>query len=271
MNILILGSTGLLGNAVSRYFVSNKNYSVILTYRNKELVYGDDYIFYDPIISFDRIKPIIESSDYVINCIGVINKNVCNNEENTIFLNSLFPHKLSKLCKELNSKLIHITTDCVYSGKKGNYVETDIHDSIDFYGRSKSVGEPKNCMVLRTSIIGRELHNYNSLVEWAISMRGKEVYGFLNHIWNGVTTQQYAKCCDKIISNELYEENIFHIFSDKVTKYKLLHLFNKKWNLDLKIKDYFSSRYIDRSLSTTKEMNEKLKIPSIEEQIENYE
>lgn len=267
-HILILGSTGLLGNAVSKYFLQKKEYMVTLTYRTPGLVSEYNSIYYDPLISFEKIYSYVDYADYVINCIGVINKNVENNEENTVFLNSLFPHKLSKVCKKYNTKLLHITTDCVYSGKKGNYTENDIHDSLDFYGKSKSIGEAKNCMVLRTSIIGREVHNYSSLIEWAISMKDKEVNGFINHIWNGVTTKQYAECCNKIISDELYEENLFHIFSNKITKYDLLGLFDKKWNLNLNIKKFVSNDRVDRSISTIKNLNKKLNIPSIEEQIE---
>jgi len=267
--IVIIGSTGLLGSSVSKYFIHKENYEVWLTYKTPNLIKWEKSIYYNPVEDFSSIKEILECSDYAINCIGVINKHVKNNESNTIFLNSWFPHKLAEVCNQTKTKLIHITTDCVFSGKKGDYNEEDFHDSTDVYGKSKSIGEPKKCMVLRTSIIGRELHNYDSLIEWAISMKGKEVNGFLDHIWNGVTTQQYAKCCDKIISNELYEDNLFHIFSNKVTKNQLLHLFNKKWKLDLKIRDFFSTESIDRSLSTIKNLNKKLEIPSIEEQVKN--
>lgn len=264
--IIILGSTGLLGNAVGKFFISKKKYETLLSYRNENVSYGKNKFYYDPLVNFNLLEEHLYNTDYVINCIGIIIPFISNKTE-TIRLNSLFPHLLSDLCKSTKTRLIHITTDCVFSGKKGLYIEEDLHDTLDFYGKSKSIGEPDTCMTLRTSIVGREIHKKASLVEWAFSMYNKEVNGFDNHIWNGMTTQQYAKCCDKIISNELYKNELFHIFSDSISKYDLLHLFNIKWNLNLKINRFIEGEKIDKTLSTIKNLNKQLQIPTIENQI----
>ena len=265
--ILVLGSTGLLGNAVGKYFNSRKQYKTTLTYRNKNVSYANNKFYYDAELNVDLLKDKLYDTDYVINCIGVIIPFIKNKKLGAIRLNSMFPHLLSELCKNTKTKLIHVTTDCVFSGKKGLYTEEDPHDCLDFYGKTKSIGEPENCMVLRTSIIGKEIHNYASLVEWAFSMRGQEVNGFDRHIWNGMTTDQYAKCCDYIISNNLYKEKLYHIFSNPITKYNLLKLFNVKWNLDLKINKFSQGDIMNKTLSTINNLNDKLNIPTIEEQV----
>jgi dTDP-4-dehydrorhamnose reductase len=155
----------------------------------------------------------------------------------------------------------------VYSGRTGNYNESSTHDCLDAYGKSKSLGEPDNCMVLRTSIIGEEIHKKISLIEWAKSQKGKTVSGFTNHLWNGITTQQYAIICQKIIEQNLYSKELYHVFSNHITKYDLLKLFNKRFDLDLNIEKKESEEIIDRTLSSLKDLNTKLMIPSIQDQI----
>ena len=196
--VVVLGSTGMLGSAIGKYFQSKENYDTILTYRNNKVAYGKNNIWFDAI---DSALQKFANSDYIINCIGVIKPFIEDNKEHSIYLNSLFPYELSSFCKKENIRLIHITTDCVFSGMDGNYSESSIHDALDFYGKSKSLGEPDNCMVLRTSIIGEELHNNVSLIEWVKSMKGQKVKGFTNHYWNGMTTNQYAKVCDIVTEN----------------------------------------------------------------------
>jgi dTDP-4-dehydrorhamnose reductase len=269
--ILILGATGLLGNAVGKYFLET-NYNVTLTYRKKELIYGDSSKW----ISFkvgDSLS-FVKDFDYIINCIGVIKPYMANDENpiNSRLVNSIFPWELAFKCKEFGCKLIHITTDCVFSGKDGEYNEESLHDALDAYGKTKSLGEPfTDAMVLRTSIIGEEIHSNSSLIEWAKSQKNKEVNGFTNHFWNGITTKQYAKCCDSIIKNNLYGIGLFHIFSkDVVTKAQMLKYFNDKYDLNLSINETDSlSENCDRSLSTLKALNGILDIPTVEDQIKD--
>lgn len=265
MKIAILGSTGLLGNTVAKYFIEHTKHEIMCTHRNSDVILNKDSVY------FDALEPnfsILEGCEYVINCIGIIKPFMKNDLINNIYVNAIFPRKLSNFCQSKNIKLIHITTDCVFSGKDGNYDENSPHDCLDEYGKSKSLGEPDNCMVLRTSIIGEELHKNASLISWAKSMKGKEVNGFLNHLWNGVTTKRYAEICEEIIEKDFYEIGIFHLYSNYVTKFELLHLINKKFALQLKINEYFDRITIDRRLATNKKLKSKISFKSIEQQME---
>ena len=267
IKVLILGSTGLLGSAVSAYFTHNDTYDVTTTYRNTPLSSQANSVQFDA--EFDSLDNLPHNFDYVINCIGIIKPFMPRNPITAIEINSLFPWKLAKWCTRYGIKLIHITTDCVYSGKKGKYVESDLHDALDAYGKSKSLGEcVSEAMILRTSIIGEELHKNASLVEWAKSQRGKTVDGFSTHLWNGVTTKEYAKICDKIIINGWYEVGLFHIFAkDDVSKYQMLQYFNDKFALHLSIRDTKPDP-VDRTMRSEKDLCKKLAIPTVEQMIQ---
>jgi dTDP-4-dehydrorhamnose reductase len=272
MKILVLGSTGMLGSAVGKYLIEVFGKDVWTSYRieHKEYSYGQNFLFDATLPKpFGQLKKL-GRLDYIINCIGSIKPYTVTSKDyvNTIYLNSVFSRKLANYCADKHIKLIHITTDCVFSGKKGKYTELDLHDVTDIYGRSKSLGEPENCMVLRTSIIGHEVHGKVSLLEWIKSQEGKEVNGFSNHYWNGITCLQYGKCCEQIIRDGLYALGTYHIFSPNVvSKYQLLQIVNEKFNLHLQIKDVTAPESIDRTLSTTKLLCSQLTIPVLEMQI----
>jgi dTDP-4-dehydrorhamnose reductase len=265
VKIVILGSTGMLGNAVGHSFLDKYGEDdVFLSYRNSTLSYGKNKFYFDCLShAFDNIP----SCDVIINCIGVIKPFIKKDPVKAIKINALFPHQLSDFCKQNHIKLIHITTDCVFSGKDGEYTEESIHDCLDHYGRTKSLGEPIDAMVLRTSIIGEELHQHVSLIAWAKSQAGKVVNGFNNHYWNGVTTKQYAKICHMILARDIYQTGTYHIFSNSITKYQLIHLLNNKFGLSLDIKNVAAPESIDRTLSTIFPLNKYLNIPNIEQQI----
>jgi dTDP-4-dehydrorhamnose reductase len=157
----------------------------------------------------------------------------------------------------------------VYSGLKGGYTEEDPHDALDDYGKSKSLGEPNNCMVLRTSIIGEETHKNASLVEWVKSQKGGTVNGYTNHDWNGITTKQYAKICDKIITDGLYENECFHIHSPQaVNKHSLVSMIGNRFNLNLTVNPFEATTKIDRTLLSVRGLSDKLNIPTVAQQIE---
>jgi dTDP-4-dehydrorhamnose reductase len=258
--VLVLGCTGLLGRVVADYFSEETDHDVIVTNRQ----------MYDATENIDKIASLIEASDYVINCIGIINKHVDKDVPTAIRVNGEFPWELSALCKELGTKLIHITTDCVFSGKNGDYREHSHHDCEDMYGKSKSIGEPDNCMVIRTSIIGPEPESSFSFVGWLCSMEGSEVNGFTNHLWNGITTRTYAQICNKIIEQELYEEGLFHVFSPEwLTKYQLARMVNKKYNLGITIHKHKADRSVNRTLSSSKSLCGELEVPSLRNQIDS--
>jgi dTDP-4-dehydrorhamnose reductase len=238
MNIYVFGANGMLGNYVKKYL--SKDFNVIPLSR-KEFDLND-------LTCLEKFK--LNSNDIVINCAGAIPQRNENNNSYYYKLNAVFPILLGQICEKFNSKFIHITTDCVFSGNDGNYNELSIHDSPTDYGRSKSLGELCNATIIRTSIIGEELYNKKSLLEWVKSNSGKEIHGFVNHYWNGVTCLELSKIIHKIISENLFWKGVRHIFSPRsASKYELVSMINEVYSLRIIINKLESSLN-DKSLST---------------------
>lgn len=272
MKILILGGDGMLGHMAEKYFKSQP-YDVISTTRRSTLnpekvsLNLSDFKFNLKDWKKQEIGDCW-TPDYIINCIGIIKPYSENNMEETLYVNAMFPHILARQAKEIGIKVFHITTDCVYSGLKGKYTESDKFDPLDIYGKSKSLGEPKNCFVLRTSIIGPEIKGKLSLLEWFLSQGGKEISGFKNHLWNGLTTLECSKIIDQIIKNNLYEDGTKHIFSNEVSKFEMVNTFKKIYKTDVKINQANAKDFCDRTLSTiNNEFFNQLKIESFENMI----
>lgn len=257
--VTIFGSNGMLGYAVTEYF-KRKNYAVRTISRNEFDIAKDDH---------SKIYELLNDTDVVINCAGVIKPRIKDmTEVDVLRVNSIFPHNLAKVCNHKEIKCFHITTDCVYSGIKGSYDESDLFDADDLYGTSKNGGDSTNCMVLRTSIIGEENGQSRSLLEWARSQAGKEVNGFLNHDWNGVTTVYLAEIIDTILNNDLYEKELFHIHSPKsVNKFQLVSIINEVYDLKMKINPVEAGSVVDRTMKSIKELSAKVCRKSIEEQL----
>ncbi len=257
--LMVIGSTGMLGYAVSSYFKTN-DYDVV------EISRDQFDIANDPI---EKLKSFMSGVGVVINCAGVIKPTIAKNSiENVLKINSLFPRNLAKLCDKLGIRCFHITTDCVYTGRKGNYSEEDFFDAEDLYGLSKNAGENKDCMTLRTSIIGEENNQSRSLLEWAKSQAGKEVNGFTNHLWNGVTTLYLAEIIETILTQGLFEKGLFHIHSpNTVDKYQLLQIFNRAYNLSLKINPAEAKEPVDRSLASIYDLTKNVAVKTIEQQV----
>ena len=218
--ILIFGITGMLGRYIYSYFKNNTEIEII------------HIEYHVSLENFENLEEIlllnnINKETCIINCIGQIPQRKNNKNNNVYYIvNSLFPHLLWSIVKKYNAKMIQPTTDCVFSGNKngGQYLETDQHDEDGHYGMSKSLGEPLGCTVIRTSIIGRELINKKSLMEWIIDSyaKGNIINGYTNHYWNGITCLEYCKVIEKIISNNLFWSGIRHIFSpNTLTKYEM--------------------------------------------------
>lgn len=271
----ILGTTGMLGSAIKEYF-SDKNIEIIETTRD---------ILNAQNATVEDIVNIIKDCDYIINCIGIIKPYIHDDNsfevQRAIEVNALFPHKLAAAAKKTNSKIIQIATDCVYDGKKGKYIESDLHNPLDVYGKSKSLGEvvSDNVLNLRCSIIGKEKKSYLSLMEWFLNQpKNAKVKGFKNHLWNGVTTNTFAKICYGIVKNNFWTSGLQHIIpKDIVSKAQMLHVFQKHFNReDIEIEDINAQIAIDRTLLTiNRDLNEKLwelagynKIPTVEDMIE---
>lgn len=232
--IAILGNTGMLGSMVAD-------------------TWEGDFVSYDR-TDFDAENPNLDKlmhKDWVVNCIGII-KPYCDDIERAIKVNALFPHWLP-------SNTIQIATDCVYSGKKGNYVETDEHDATDVYGKTKSLGEAPNIKNLRCSIIGPEVKNHISLLDWFLSQEG-EVNGFTNHLWNGITTYHFSKIVQGAIQASIELPQIQHIVpADAVTKAELLRIIARAYGKDIKVIDTKAPETVDRTLATNnKRRNNKL-------------
>ncbi len=260
-NILVLGSSGMLGYGVSSYFVKH-NYKVTGLARADFDVTKNE---------LTELEKYIQDTDLVVNCIGVIKPMI---DKNTVMdvikVNGIFPLNLAKLCRKKKVKLIHVTTDCVFSGRKGNYNETDYFDADDLYGLSKNCGETSECMVLRTSFVGPEKDRSRSLLEWAFMQRGKNVNGFTNHLWNGVSSIYFAEIIEQIISNNLYSEGNYHVYSpDAVTKYELLKIFNEVFELVLNITPVAAAEKCDRSLSSIYDLSAKIATKSVETQMKD--
>ncbi len=259
--ILIFGATGMLGHKL--YQVLSPDFDVVGTIRSGYKTISR-YGFLEPTIlvpRFDAMEPnavkqVIESirPDIVVNCIGVINKLVDKvGIPATTYLNAELPHDMYRICQPKGIRLIHISTDCVFSGKKGNYVEDDPSDAEDVYGKTKYLGEVKGpgALTIRTSIIGRELHSANGLLEWLISKRGAQVEGWTNAIFSGFPTVHLSRIIADIIVKHPDLGGLYHISTEPISKYTLLTLINKAFGLNIEIKDS-PVPLEDRSLDSTR-------------------
>jgi len=253
----------MLGSTIFRYLAKKSFINVLGTYRNskkknlllnycKKISNKNFFILKD--LNFKKVNKLIKSTepDIIINCLGAIKQKKIKNSE--IFkTNALFPKILSKLSKYLGFKLIHISTDCVFSGNKGNYVENDKADAKDIYGKSKFLGEVigQNCITIRTSIIGPELNSKDSLLEWFLSKRNSKVYGYKNTFFNGFTTLELSKIIYKYFVMSSINFNtgcLVHVSSKKISKYNLLRLINKTYNCKTIIIPEYKTK-IDRTLN----------------------
>ena len=260
MKIVVLGAGGMLGYAVTSY-LSSRGHDVTAVARK------DFDIATDP---FSKLVPLLNRPDAIINCAGVIKPRIAEMPiEHTLQVNAVFPRNLAKHAQREGIPCLHVTTDCVYTGKKGKYDENDLFDADDVYGMSKNAGETTDCMVLRTSIIGEEKGQGRSLLEWARSQAGKEVKGFLNHHWNGVTTLQLAKLAEQILEQKMYEPAIFHVHSpDTVNKYELVSLINEIYGLNMRIQPVDAPTACDRSMTSVKPLSAKVSKTPLGKQIQ---
>jgi dTDP-4-dehydrorhamnose reductase len=265
--VLVLGAHGMLGSMVLRHLQRNPALRVRGTTRN-ELPATDHSL-----IRFDAERFLVAPeegrdlcAEWIVNCIGVIKPFCKDNDpvgvERAIAVNGLFPHRLAKLAAQRGSKIIQIATDCVFSGTRGQYVETDPHDALDVYGKTKSLGEvfDKTLLNVRCSIIGPEVQpGPRSLLEWFLHQPERaQLKGFAHHRWNGVTTLQFAQLCEHIILGDRVYESLLacspvHHFTpnNTVDKYELLSLFAETYGRSMVIERVDSvGPPVDRTLAT---------------------
>jgi dTDP-4-dehydrorhamnose reductase len=258
--IIVLGGAGMLGHKMFQVLRQRfaETYCTILGSINDELhkkitlFQQGQVIEHLDAMNFHQVKNILSQlrPDYVINCIGIIKQRPeAKDFLLSITLNSLFPHKLNQLCQGWGGRLVHISTDCVFSGKRGNYSEDDPADAEDLYGKTKFLGEipDDGALTLRTSIIGREVHHRQSLLEWFLSQNHGKVRGFKKAFFTGVTTNHLSEVVGDLVENYPNLTGLYQLASSPISKYNLLCLLREAYNLDIEIlpdEDFA----IDRSL-----------------------
>lgn len=256
--VLVLGSSGMLGNAVFRLFAASPGFQTFGTVRSMssvsnltiaggEFIDGVDVVDFDSVNgAFAQVRPTL-----VINCVGLV-KQLSSSKDplHAIPTNSMLPHRLARLCSVAGARLIHISTDCVFSGRKGGYVESDIPDAEDLYGRSKLLGEvdQPNAITLRTSIVGHELSGASGLVEWFLS-QSCTVRGFRCAVFSGMPTVTLARVIRDYVVPAPDMHGVYHVSSEPIEKYTFLRLVAQAYKLSTVITPD-DTLVIDRSLNS---------------------
>lgn len=249
--ILIIGSHGMAGHVILHHLREKSKYDVIDIARSNKPF--SPKLLMD-VTNFDRLANEIttHNPDVIINCIGVLNKDAEDNPAKSILLNSYLPHFIAKVGNEIGSKLIHISTDCVFSGKMGGYTEDSFKDGIGYYAQSKALGEVTygNNLTIRTSIVGPEIKDDGiGLFHWFMGQNGA-VKGYSKAFWTGITTIELAKVIDAAISSDI--SGLHHLVNDqKISKFELLNLFKDVFNRDGVSIDNFYDYSVDKSLVRT--------------------
>jgi dTDP-4-dehydrorhamnose reductase len=264
--ILIIGSNGMAGHLIADFLSFNPDFEIIRIAR-----YGSMTNYKIDVTDFNSIEKLVYQikPNYIINAIGILNSDAENNPDRAVLINSYFPHFLAKICDNNQTKLIHISTDCVFNGKKGDYFENDFKDGYGFYAQSKALGEVcyNKHLTIRTSIIGPDLKsNGIGLLNWVLSQRN-QINGYEKAYWSGVTTLELAKSIQFFIENEINDLNLYHLTNNKkISKYKLIEKINDVFNLNLNLIPNHVYE-IDKSLINTNKSID-YKVPSYSVMIE---
>jgi dTDP-4-dehydrorhamnose reductase len=259
LSVLVIGATGLIGSTIFKHFSGNINFSVFGTVRNsadkrfftlpqstKLLIQLHASNFHKWDETFKKIRP-----DVVINCLG-ITKHLEGGSDPlmAIPINAYFPHYLNALCKQYGGRLIHISSDCVFSGKRGEYLEGDTADAEDFYGRSKALGEVIQgpAITLRTSTIGHELNSAFGLLDWFLGQKDS-CQGFKKAYYSGVTTLELATIIEKYVIPNPELQGLYHVGANKISKFDLLTQIASIYGKKIEIVPNYTFK-IDRSLNS---------------------
>ncbi len=261
VRILILGASGMLGNALYRFFSTSKNYVTYGTCRSLTLSKLLPATLQQNLIQninvenessvtelLSRIRPNV-----VVNCVGLVKQLAeANDAVEAIKINALLPHQLARHCKQANARLIHVSTDCVFSGAKGMYIEQDLPDATDLYGRSKLLGEVDydNAITLRTSIIGHEINSHHGLVEWFLAQNGP-IKGYQKAVFSGLPTFELARVIRDFVIPHPALQGVYHISASPINKYELLRLIATVYDrhLDITPSDHL---IVNRSLDSSR-------------------
>lgn len=261
MKVLVLGASGMLGNAMVRVLGKQPEWQVFGTLRsdggrryftsteNDRLISGVDVEQIDSLVKvFSQARP-----DVVVNCIGLV-KQLADAKDPLLALpiNAMLPHRLERLCELAGARLVHMSTDCVFSGQRGRYAETDLPDAIDLYGRSKLLGEVSGnrSITLRTSIIGHELQSQHALINWFLAQEGR-CFGHRKAIFSGFPTVVLAEIIRDVIIPRDDLAGVFHVAAEPISKYDLLKLVAETYGKEIEIIPD-DSVVIDRSLDSSR-------------------
>jgi dTDP-4-dehydrorhamnose reductase len=264
MNVLVLGGNGMLGHKIVQ-LLQTRMPDTWCTIRDRvteswmqsiDLFHGSNVIENVDALDLAAVERLLKDCrpKVIVNCIGVIKqRSEAKAAIPSITLNALLPHRLAEVSQRWGGRLIHFSTDCVFSGNRGNYTEDDFPDANDLYGRSKVLGEvsTSNALTLRTSIIGRELSNFKSLLEWFLSQDHRKVTGYTRALYSGVTTNYMAELVARIIEDQPMLSGLYQVTSPTISKFDLLCLLRDAFGIDMGIvpEDQF---FCDRSMNGQK-------------------
>ena len=261
MSVLVLGGSGMLGHKVWQALRTRTETFVTLrrplaAYAARELFDANCAIDDSDLTAHGVLERALDRSaaTVVINASGLVKQRPdASSSVASIELNSLLPHRIAQACQQRGARLIHISTDCVYSGTRGAYQESDTPDPTDLYGRSKWLGEPSapGCLTLRTSMIGRELESRVGLLEWMLAHRGGSVHGYARAILSGLTTRVLAGVIAGLVDRGAPSEGLWHVSAAAINKYDLLQLVNTEFGLGVRI-ERDEELVCDRSLDSSR-------------------
>ncbi len=265
--VMILGATGMLGHKIYQYFlprfpgtictmlgrVADAPYCRIPIFQGPQVIEGLN------VFEFNKLSQLLLNikPDFIVNCVGVIKqRDDAGAPIPTIRANALLPHELADLSTRWGGRIIHFSTDCVFSGRRGMYTEDDFCDAEDWYGKTKFLGETKeaNALTIRTSIIGRELSNHRSLLDWFLSNKNGRVKGYRRSIYSGVTTNHLAEVIHDIILKHPQLSGLYQVASEPISKYDLLCLIRDTYGLQITI-DAVDGEDLNRSMDGSRFSN----------------
>tara|TARA_B100000963_G_scaffold8671_1_gene6740 strand:- start:11393 stop:12259 length:867 start_codon:yes stop_codon:yes gene_type:complete len=259
MKILIIGADGMIGHKMAQslsyfdlYLNSRFHSDYLQEYFPKSTHSNFDFLNQKVEVLLNKIIP-----DYIINAVGITIRRGASDNKETNFINSQLSQKIDFWCKENQKKQIYFSTDCVFSGDKGNYYDYDLPDAKDYYGISKAKGEinSNNTLTIRSSMIGREVYNKTELLEWVISNKNKKIKGFDNAIYSGVTTFWMSYVVNEIIRNFPELCGLYNISSPPISKYDLITKINTYFKLYIDI-ERDSSYYSNKTLNSDRFFSE---------------
>lgn len=257
MRVLILGGDGMLGHHLMLELT--RSHEIVCTLRRELADYkqfgiftaqnsltGIDARHSDRLLqAIDMVRP-----DVVVNAVGIVKQQPTSSDVlQSLEVNAVLPHRLAATCQAIGARLIHISTDCVFAGDRGNYDEGDVADAVDTYGRTKHLGEVAgaNCLTLRTSMIGLELHRKRSLIEWYLAQSGT-IRGFSRAIYSGLTTLELSRVIDMLIARFPTLSGVYQVVSEPISKYDLLMQLNTLLARDDLLIERDDSFFCDRSM-----------------------